>query len=356
VFAYFNGDAFSLLLAFLAVLLCAPAARIHAYLQGRARWHAAFGLALCLGLVLVAKANFLPLVPGLLLWLAVLHLDLRWHEIGAVLAAFVLLGAKVFIAASPAFAHSALPLTFALGGDALLLGAVAAGGARCWRDAALRPPFVRLIAFTLLVFACAAPRFLEDLYVNGTPSSKAARIEAVEEAHARADLRPSVIAQGRGGEGTGLVLQHVGFGEMLFGPRYAWLGHTTTTALGTYGYVDVLSPSWLYYLLLTLLLACTALAAFGLWRAQRERAGRLLLVAAGTAFLVLESSALHSWIEAFQPQGRYLFPAFAMLAVVVAYAERTLPRAPFKLLLAASLLASAGSFAFVALPAFGVGR
>src|SRR5262249_20814398 len=80
VCAYFHGDAFSVLLAFLAVLLSAPAARVHAYLEGRASWHAAFGLALSLGLLLVAKANFLPLVPGLLLWLAVLHLDLRWRE------------------------------------------------------------------------------------------------------------------------------------------------------------------------------------------------------------------------------------------------------------------------------------
>jgi hypothetical protein len=209
-----------------------------------------------------------------------------------------------------------------------------------------------LFALALLF---AAPRVAEDLYVNGSPSTKAARIEAVEEANARPDLRPSVVATGHGGEGTGLVMQKVGFGEMLFGPYYAWVARNTTTALGVYGYLNILAPSAMYGVQLAIVLLCALMVALALRSAEPRRYVRLLLVAAGTSFLVVESSALHSWIDAFQPQGRYLFPLFAMLAMMVAYAEGRLPRAGFRLLLASALVISTLSFVFVALPAFGAG-
>ena len=356
VFAYFNGDAFSLLLAFMAVLLAAPAAGVHGYIEGRAPLHAAAGLALCLGLLLVSKANYLPLVPGMLLWLAVVHLELSAGVLCAWLAGFAMLGARVFMAASPAFAHSWIVTTLTACALVLMLGAAVAVSRRCWRDVALRPRFLRMIGLTLLVLAVATPRVAQDLYVNGLPSTKAARVEAVEEASARPDLRPSVIARGEGGEGTGLVLQHVGLGTMLFGERWGWVARSTTSALGVYGYLDILAPGSVYYILLALVVLCAITAAIALSKAEPARYARLLLVAAGTAFLVVESSALHSWIEAFQPQGRYLFPLFVMLAMMVAYAETALPRTAFRMLLAASLAVSTASFVLVALPAFGVGR
>ena len=354
VFAYFNGDAFPLLIAFVAVLLSAPSAGVHEFIEGRARLRSAAGFALCIGLLMVSKANYLPLVPGFLLWLAVLHIDLRWRELVAALAAFALLGAYVFAAPSPAFVSTHLPATLGIGGVGLLTAAVVSASYRCWRDVALRSRFLRLVGVLVFALAFAAPRIAQDVYVNGLPSTKATRVEAMEEAYARADLRPSVIARGQGGEGTGLVMQHIGLKDMLFGARYFWIGNSTTTALGLYGYVNILAPFWMYYALLSIALGCVALSAFGLCRAVPMHYARLLSVAAGASFLVVESSALHSWIEAFQPQGRYLFPIFALLALVVVYAESKLPRTAFKLLLASALLVSVASFAFVALPAFGV--
>lgn len=356
VFAYFNGDAFPLLLAFLTVLLTAPDAGAHAYIDGRSPMRAAFGLAVCLGLLLVSKANYLPLVPGLLLWLAVVHMELRISALCAAFGGLALLGARVFMAGSPAFANTAMMTVFGAVAIVLLLFAIVVTVHRCWRDVILRSRLMRLTALLLLTVAVAAPRVAQDLYVNGLPSTKAARIEAVEEANARADLRPSIIAQGHGGEGTGLVLQHVGLATMLFGPHYAWVARSTTTALGVYGYLNILAPSGMYQVLLIIVLLCAGIAAFALRNAEPTRYARLLIVAAGTAFLVIESSALHSWIDAFQPQGRYLFPLFAMLALIVAYSERKLPRTAFRMLLATSLAVSTASFAFVALPAFGVGN
>jgi hypothetical protein len=142
---------------------------------------------------------------------------------------------------------------------------------------------------------------------------------------------------------------------MLFGPYYAWVARNTTTALGVYGYLNILAPSAMYAVQLAVVLLCALMVALALRSAEPRRYVRLLLVAAGTSFLVVESSALHSWIDAFQPQGRYLFPLFAMLAMMVAYAEGRLPRAGFRLLLATALVISTLSFVFVALPAFGAG-
>jgi hypothetical protein len=119
--------------------------------------------------------------------------------------------------------------------------------------------------------------------------------------------------------------------------------------------MNVFAPRWTYLGLLGFFLGIAALAGGSVLRADPQRGGKLLWVALGTTALIVESSILHSWVDALQPQGRYLFPIFAMLAALLQSGEQRLPRPAFGLLLAAAYAVAVYSFVCVALPTFAGG-
>jgi hypothetical protein len=354
LYAYFNSDAFPLFLAMVAaMLLCDRDGGVHACLEGRRRpGSAILAFALCLGLLLVAKSNYVVLVPGMLLWIAVLHLDLRWRELLAALFGLGLLGAAVFLDGVPAFVAWHLRTVALVFGLALFVGAASSLLLRCRRDVLLRRPTFRLIGLCIVITAIATPRFVQDVWVNGTPAVKAAQIAMVEEAHAGQAYKPSVVAQGNGAWGTALAASGIGLSQMLFDAPYRWCATNMISAFGVYGYMNIYAPNFVYVALATLALLIAILSAIALVRAYPGAAGRLLVTASGVCALVALSSILHSWIDAFQPQGRYLLPMAAMLALVMGHAAGKLPIRVFKLLLLASLMLSGYSFARIALPAF----
>lgn len=354
VFAYFNSDAFSLFAALSAVvLLCASRPDVFDYVRGDGAitWRVLLFTA-CLGTLLICKPNYAVLAPGFLLWVAVLQMDLRWRELAPVLAALALLGAAVFLG-DPALG-GALARDATVAAAMLLLGVAALGIViRCRGNLELRRIVLRLIALSLLAAAFAAPRVVFDVYANGMPSTKAARIQAVKEATAWPLLKPSAIEQGKGAEYlTTFAQRGVGLTQMLFQAPYRWVAWSAVSAFGMYGYMTVSAPYAVYVLLLATSLAMSLLALLALRRALPDKAGRLIFVAAGIGLLVIESSILHNWIDAFQPQGRYLFPIFAMLSLALATGARGLSPRPFRFVLACAALTSAYSFLFVAIPGF----
>jgi hypothetical protein len=66
---------------------------------------------------------------------------------------------------------------------------------------------------------------------------------------------------------------------------------------------------------------------------------------------VLLNSLLHSWINDFQPQGRYLFGLLILIALALGSGRARIDRRPLGVILIAAFLLSLGSFVFVALPA-----
>ena len=75
VFSYWNADAFALFLALVAACLIADkSSGLHTFLCHGERRVAAWIVAICLGLIIVSKTNYLPVVPVFLIWLAVVHL------------------------------------------------------------------------------------------------------------------------------------------------------------------------------------------------------------------------------------------------------------------------------------------
>ena len=355
IFSYYNADAFPLFIAMLAtMLLCDRKNTIHSYIQGSGKISAAvLTLGLCLGLLLVSKQNYVVLVPGFLLWLAVMHLDLRWRELLAVLAAMGLLGTSVFLGDVPRSSGQHAWFVFtALTGGALAIVAAISFCLRLRNNAALRRPSIRWIGICVLAVAFAAPRVLVDVAINGGPNEKATRILAVEEARAGAGFKPSEVVQGKGVAYQMLDIQGVGLRPMIFDAPYNWLSRSVASAFGVYGYMTVYAPYPVYLALVILASLIAVVAGFALTRAWPDKANRLLVAAAGIGCLIVLSSILNSWFIALQPQGRYLLPIMVMLALILGYARPKLPQGILQALLIASLLLSAYSFVCVALPAF----
>lgn len=351
VFSYFNSDAFSLTVALVAVTLLGGTT-LREWLEGRRAFPVSvllFGISL--GLLLISKPNYVALVPGFLLWCCVQQLRVHGLEIAGLLLGMAMLGFVVFLGAE----DRGMRGLCALIGGGLLLVSAASLLWRNWMDRGCRKIILRLLAVVALALAVAVPRMGWDVYVNGWPTERAERLSRTEEARAAPGFRPSEIAAGKGEATTGLRARGVGLWQVVFDAPYHWLASSVASGFGVYGYMNVFAPRWTYLGLLGFFLGIAALAGGSVLRADPQRGGKLLWVALGTTALIVESSILRSWVDALQPQGRYLFPIFAMLAALLQSGEQRLPRPAFGLLLAAAYAVAVYSFVCVALPTFAGG-
>jgi hypothetical protein len=352
IFGYFNADALPLALsAMAAVVVSAENSSVNRFLQGETyRRAAVVAFALCLALLLLSKRNYLPLIPCFFLWLAVRHLHLRAYE-----AAAMLLGlgssAVAYFLLSPMWGA---PIS---GGHSWLVAGVlmsAFGGGtfvyRSCRTNVGRVKLRRLVTIAVLVLVLISPRVVLEYVINGGPTERKAAIAALQEQHAHPAFKASVIASGGGHPSMALIRKGVGIRELLGAPhRWAWVSYAGM--FGVYGYYTVWSPDWMYFSLGSLLAALALCSVMALRRAEPQQFPSLLIVLAGGGALVLLNSLLHSWINDFQPQGRYLFGLLILIALALGSGRARIDRRPLGVILIAAFLLSLGSFVFVALPA-----
>lgn len=350
LFSYFNADAFPLFLSLIAAGWISDEDNgLNRFLRtGNVRSPALWLTAVCIGLLLVSKLDYLPIVAVFLLWLAAVHLGLRLQTIVFVVIGMLLIGAAVFINGVPAMQKWHLPL--GLAGFVLAAGGSLVFAWHCWSDGRKRLVLVRLMSFTLLCVVVATPRVAWDIYVNGWPSQKVERIHAVVEARAGPDFKPSVIAKGNGYPTVGLAARGVPLTEVAFAP-YDWAASSLASAFGVYGYMTIFGPRWLYHLMYAIVGLVVVVLLYSLRRNRPGQWVALTAIVVGGTVLVLASSLLLSWTSALQAQGRYLFAILPMIALLAGYKPAHLPTRTLALLVGAACVFSAGSFAFVALPA-----
>jgi hypothetical protein len=352
VFSYFNGDALPFFLSMLLVVALGeengPLAR---YVEGERRMGLAVtGFAVCLGLLLISKRNFLPVVPGVVLWLSIRHLAMGWPSLLSAVAGLICVAAAVSLLDGPLVVSSSIALS-AVG--LVLLGASVvvlwfAGAA----DVAYRKRFGRIAVLVVIAILVAAPRVAFDVYQNGPPGAKSERIEAVREAHARPEFRPSALEAGTSYHGLWLARKERPFTEVLFEP-YRWVEKSAQSAFGVYGYMNIFAPGWTYVVLAGITAALFVLAALALLRSDAVAGGRYVFLSCSVCGLVFLISALHSWVFDFQAQGRYLLPAFAMMGLMTGTARQAMNGVIARSLLAMALTVSLGVFVFVGIAAFG---
>lgn len=352
VFSYFNGDAFPLFLCLVAAALSSdPEGGVQRYMRGdRMKPCAAvLVLVLSLGLTVVSKSNFMPVVLGIFLWLAVQHVQLRWRELAGIFLGLALLVIWVFVRKLDGVQIGIRPVFLAASG--LLLGLLAAAsiGWRYWRNSAVRPQVHKLALLGGLVLLVALPRIVDDLYLNGLPQAKTAAIEAAKETYAAPAFKPSILAAGQGFKDLAIARKGVTLDHMLFEPLN-WFLISARSAFGTYGYMNIWASPDFYDFFWWTLGALAAYLIVGMVIDHRGTGARLAMVAISSGLLILLSSVLFSWVVAFQPQGRYLLPLAGMLCLMMGSAGRWIEKAPGRLLLLACIVLSVCSFADVGIP------
>lgn len=342
VYSYFNGDALPLTLTFLcATLVATRKSSVGRFIRrGGCISVAVPTLMIALGLLIVSKRNFIPIIPAILMWLMVLHLRPRaWIPL-SLISGLALLGCAVQLQGAYGGAPKIAPL-LAIGFAIVLIALAAAGLLRLVRrHPERRPPFFRLILIFVGALIVASPRIAWDYSINGGPVAKSHRITAFESTHATAGFQPSNRSLAR--RGVGLV-------GVMFDRQ--WLQKSIMSAYGVYGYMSIWTPLWTYIILGSVTAILILLGVVSTMRTYPQTGPALCVVVLGTLFLVTLSSLMHSWVGDFQAQGRYLLPAFPMLALLLARVNRGWQHHLYQWLTPVVMIVGVYSYAFYALPA-----
>ena len=321
VFSYANNDALPLAASLLLVhVAVAPTDRAPAFVApiGRGVTRAAICGALA-GVLVLTKANYA-------LFLAFVALLALWRIAGRVPALAAIAGVGVYLAQERAF----LPITGELAATILAAGtliALAALAVRARRDPEVRRSTAAVLIAAALAAGVAIPPIAYDVALNGAPAEKNAALSDLGKANAEIDRRPSPEGRVRA-FGSRLRRDGVSIADMFRAP-WSWPQNTWKSFTGYYGHMDISSP-FAYYLGIALVYVWLAAFLARAWLAQlwRSELGpedfALAVVACGFAALTLAISFYHSWVNDFQAQGRYVFPALAILSAPFARAAMRL--------------------------------
>jgi hypothetical protein len=350
VFSYFNNDALPFALSLIcAGMLVDERSGLHRYVRDGGKLNlAAVAFVVALGLLLLSKRNFVPLVPILLLWLGAIHLRLGWFTLSGMLAGLTLGGVSLFLSGVPAVAAWGIPAVVIAA--TLVIAVILHTIWRVASDADRRPLLMRLTLLAILSGGVALPWVAADFLVNGPPSEKSARILEVREAYADDPFKPSALEAGNLHPGLSMASRGRSFEEAMFAP-FHWGAFTLSSAFGVYGYMNIHAPRSVNSSLPLVTLAVFLLAAVYLIRSRNTWEPKLVLVACGSAVLFIAIAFMHSWVNDFQAQGRYLLPVFTLIALMVGTLAERLHQSVLKLLLLSAAILGVISFAGFALPA-----
>jgi len=161
------------------------------------------------------------------------------------------------------------------------------------------------------------PIYGYDQYVNSF--DKDAKISVVMERHAAFQFKPSTRQNDVSLSYPGLRLKDKGVSlYQLLIESPDWRDLSFMSFFGVYGYMDLVSDDAYYqtvmYVLSLLFLIVLLYAAYII----PPRDAVFLLCVLLFALLTVGQSVYHSWVNDYQPQGRYLFPILPMLMIGLA--------------------------------------
>lgn len=354
VFSYFNGDAFALAVAlFTAYQITGRESVFNAALNSNTRLRQLGGvlfLGLGFGLLLLAKRNYYVFLTFLIAYVVLREVGLR-ASLGVAMGTLIGIGWYFRVPGEVAW--------WLYAGAAMAVVALIILDVRPrFSNVAFRRQVGMLIAAAAFGMAMFLPRVAFDNLVVQNPANQLSSIEAAQEIFAADGFKPSQMASGGGSLELHIRERGVPYLTMLFGeqlvrsdPFYMqrqWLWRSFQTMTGVYDYVRIASSTRFYVVIGMVYLAFFVSLAYGAWRSRDTNVRHALTIAAVYSGFVVLISSLHSWTSDFQPQGRYLFPAFVMYGVAMKDMRGRLPAAAV-LVAALAFVLAAYSFCFAGL-------
>ncbi|MBE6727596.1 MAG: hypothetical protein E7562_02995 [Ruminococcaceae bacterium] len=177
--------------------------------------------------------------------------------------------------------------------------------------------FIKLSAFIIgLVVLFASYNFIRHLIVYGDLLGFET-IEQYGEKFAVESLKPS--------NRWHLSENGVSLMSMLFAPEYKWVLTTWNSFIGVFGYMQYYCPAVVYdYMKVFIAVGGIAFVLRGLYeivikRKKPDLSKTIFLVCVVmSAVVTVALSVYNSYVMDFQPQGRYCYPAFLALAIIIA--------------------------------------
>lgn len=303
VFGYVNNDAFALFISLLAAYQIAfPASVLNKFLVSEAFTEkisggVLFGI-LC-GLLLIVKPNYWTFLVFIFLWL---------------LSAFPF-NARILKKLAFMFLIAAAVLTFRVGLDFYVNGET---------------------------------NFVGFSYVNkvfGNVESQG-KLLAYQEQIAEYSRRPSTLENDLINSDPDLRLKDKGLSLAQLFTEKKWHESSFKSFLGVYGYMNIWASGRYYLPFILLYLAFGLYAIFAVIRSRDKKSVVQLAITALGSFLTVFVSVMLSWIYAYQPQGRYLFPGIGMIGLFVYANRRHLNNLIVHAFIAGAFLFSVYSFIF----------
>ena len=202
----------------------------------------------------------------------------------------------------------------------------------------------RITVIILIGLSFASVRLSADYLVNGWDRNE--KLELIREELADSLYKPS----------TPLEKQHSFLYRKARGDSLKkiiivdrWFEKSYRSAFGMYGYFTAVGAEAYYNCLRLVGVALFALLFLAVLFRGGISGNLLFLIFLGGSGSLVAASLYHAWTMDFQTQGRYLFPIFPMVSVVLFHSRDLMQSALYKLLVTAMFLLSVYSFVFVAL-------
>lgn len=190
--------------------------------------------------------------------------------------------------------------------------------------------FMLLIAGAILTF-----RIGLDFYVNGETNfagfsyvnkffgnfETTGKLLAYQEEIAEEGCKPSTPAKDLTNSCKDLKLKEKGLSLPEIFTEKKWHESSFKSFLGVYGYMNIWASGRYYLPFFLLYLAFGLYVIFSVIRSRNKKSIVQLAITALACFLTIFISVMLSWIYAYQPQGRYLFPVIGMIGLFI-YANR----------------------------------
>jgi hypothetical protein len=312
IFSYFNADAFALAVAlFTAYQITARGSAFNDALDDHTTMRRLGGillLGLGFGFLLLAKRNYYVFLLFLAAYVALREVGLR-AALG--LASGTLIGIGWYFRGL-----WDLPSWF-YGVTGLAVGVLIFWD--IWRrlpDPVFRRRMAAFAAAGALGLVFFFPRVVFDKLVVENPANEIATVEAAAEAFAADGFKPSQTASGVAQPALDLRGGGTSYAAMLFGQRQ-WLWNSFQSLVGVYDYFKIFHQKRFYVCVGIVYLVLLVSLGYGVCRSADTIGRESSAIASLYALLLVLVSSLHSWTSDFQPQGRYLFPAFVMLGVTI---------------------------------------
>lgn len=207
-----------------------------------------------------------------------------------------------------------------------------------------------------------------DFYVNGETNltgasyinyfwggyeTKGGKLLAYQNEIADYEFKPSTLESDPLHSRPEVKLKAKGTTAIEMFTKWGWHKSSFYSFVGVYGYMNLLGPPWYYLIMFLLYSAFILYLAIRIFTSKNGEAIRQMAVAGAGAIVCAFISFYLSWNYAFQPQGRYLFPALPMLAMLIYSNRRLMDNIVVNAFIAACFLLSVYSFIFMGLAKIG---